>query len=347
MHSETMKAAIFRGERTIELEEVAVPAVEPGYVLLAAHDCGICGSDLHSYFGRWGQPRMASGHEVVGSVVAWGEGVTGMSIGDRVCVEFSSHCGQCRFCLIGQYNHCERRKIASGGSHAGFAEYVVAHASALYHVPKSMSNDDAMMIEPLAVSHRAFHRAQAGYQDTLLVVGSGTIGLLAVATAKAAGVGRVVACARYDCQADLALELGADHVIRGTDQDVNKEVRTLTEGLGADAVIETTASQSGVNDALKTTRNGGTVVLVGGFHKPLEVNLGRIVGGEIYVTGSNCYSYSGMRTDFDWAIELISSGRVLADKLITHRFPLADIGAAFETAADKTTGSVKVQVTLD
>ena len=346
MPPKSMKAGIFRGERTIEVEEAAVPVPEPGYVLLDTHSCGICGSDLHSYFGRWGQPKVASGHEVVGTVVERGEGVTDVALGDRVCVEYSSHCSDCRFCLRGQYNHCERRRIASGGSHAGFADYVVAHASTLYPVPASMSNDDAMMIEPLAVSHRAFHRSRADYQDTLLVIGSGTIGLLATATAKAAGVGRVIVTARYDCQAALAEELGADHVVRVPDQDVNSEVRQLTDGLGADAVIETSASQSGVNDAFASTTNGGTLVLVGGFHKPLEVNLGRIVGGEINVTGSNCYGYSGMKTDFAWAIELISSGRVPAGKLITHRFPLADIGTAFETAADKTTGSVKVQVTL-
>ncbi|MBT3377401.1 MAG: alcohol dehydrogenase catalytic domain-containing protein [Lentisphaerae bacterium] len=346
MPPESMKAAIFRGERTIEVEEVPVPVPEPGYVLLEAHNCGICGSDLHSYFGRWGQPETASGHEVVGTVIECGEGVTDITVGTRACVEYASHCGQCRFCRTGRYNHCERRRAASGGTHAGFAERVVAHASALYPVPEHMSPDDAMMIEPLAVSHRAFHRSRATYQDTLLVIGSGTIGLLAVATAKAAGIGQVIACARHNCQAELAEKLGADCVIRVPDQDVNAEVRQLTKGLGASAVIETTASQAGVNDALRTAANGGTIVLVGGFHKPLEVNLGRIVGGEIYVTGSNCYGYSGTRTDFDWSAELISSGRVQAGKLITHRFPLADIGAAFETAADKTTGSVKVQVAL-
>jgi len=344
MHPKSMKAAIFRGEGIIEIQEVAVPTPECGHVLLKMHTCGICGSDLHSYFGRWGQPKAASGHEVFGTVAEVGEGVTGVAVGDRVCVECSSHCGQCRFCLTGQYNHCERRGSASGGSHAGFAEYVVAHASTLFSVPDALSADEAMMIEPLAVSLRAFHRSRANYQDTLLVVGSGTIGLLAVATAKAAGVRCVIASARYDFQADLALELGADRVIRVPAQDVSDEVRQWTDGVGADTVIETTASQSGVNDALRSARNGGTVVLVGGFHKPLEVDLGRIVGGEVHVTGSNCYAYSGLRTDFDWSIELISSGKVHADKLITHRFPLADIGAAFETAADKATGSVKVQV---
>jgi len=98
---------------------------------------------------------------------------------------------------------------------------------------------------------------------------------------------------------------------------------------------------------LMAARNDGTVVLVGGFHEPLEVNMGRIAGGELHVTGSAAYGYSGMKTDFEWAIELISSGKVQASKLITHRFPLSEIGEAFRTAADKQTGSVKVQVNAE
>ncbi len=344
MPPKTMRAAIYQGEGAIEVQQVAVPVPEPGYVLLKMHKCGICGSDLHCYEGRWGQPEAAPGHEVVGSVVECGEGVTGVCIADRVCVEYSSCCGQCRFCRIGQYNHCEHLTSASGGSHAGFAEYVVAHASALAAVPESMSADDAMMVEPLAVSHRAFHRSGADYQDTLLVIGSGTIGLLAAATASAAGVGRVIATARYDHQAGLAEQLGADHVIRVPDQDTASEVRQLTDEVGADVVIETTASPSGVDDALMAVRRSGTVVLVGGFTKPVEANLARIAEGEIHLTGSAAYGYSGMKTDFGWAIELISSGKVQASKLITHRFPLDDIAEAFRTAIDKKTGSVKVQV---
>ena len=159
-----MKAAIFRGQRAIEVEEVAVPVPGPGYVLLKMHNCGICGSDLHSYFGTWGQPKAASGHEVVRSVVECGEGVTDIGVGDRARVECTSHCGLCRFCRVGQYNLCECRRGASGGSHSGFAEYVVAHASALVSVPQDMSDDDAMMVEPLAVSHRAFQRSGVTYR---------------------------------------------------------------------------------------------------------------------------------------------------------------------------------------
>jgi threonine dehydrogenase-like Zn-dependent dehydrogenase len=280
-------------------------------------------------------------------VAECGEGVTNVRVEDRICVECFSHCGECRFCRIGAYNLCENSRGASGGNHSGFAEYVIAHSSSLLHLPEDFSFEDSAMIEPLAVSYRAFRRTEADYQDAVLVVGSGSIGLLAVAAAKVSGVRRLIACARYDHQADMAKELGADDVIRASDQDVKEEVLKVTDRLGADAVIETTASAGGFRDALAAVRKRGAIVLVGGYHMPLEVHLGRIVGGEIRVTGSSCYGYSGMRRDFEWCMDLISSGKIPASKLITHRLPLSDIQSAFEIAADKKTGSIKVQIYND
>ncbi len=339
-----MKAAIYKGEKSIELEQVEQPVPGPGYVLLEMKNCGVCGSDLHSYHGEWGQGSRASGHEVSGIVVECGEGVDNAKVGDRVCMECFSHCGECSFCETGQYNLCQNRGGTAGGGHSGFAEYVLAHSSSLFHIPEGMSFEDGAMIEPLAVSYRAFRRTEADAQDTVLVIGSGTIGLLAVAAAKASGVRQVIASARYDHQADLAVELGADTVIRVPDQNVREEALKVTDGTGVDAVVETTASAAGTDDALATVRNGGSVVLVGGYHKPLETNLSRIVGGEIRVTGSSCYGYSDMRKDFEWSTDLISSGKIAASKLITHRFPLDDVKKGFEVAADKKTGSVKVLI---
>ncbi len=339
-----MKAAIYKGEKAIELESVEKPAPEPGYVLLEMKNCGICGSDLHSYHGEWGQSSTASGHETTGIVAQCGEGVTNVEVGDRVCVECFSHCGECRFCKTGKYNLCQNLRGTSGGGHSGFAEYVLAHSSSLFRIPDGMSFEDGAMIEPLAVSYRAFRRTEADAQDAVLVIGSGTIGLLAVAAAKASGVRRVIASARYDHQADLAVELGADNVIRVPDQNVREEVLKVINGTGVDAVVETTASAAGFNDALAAVRKDGSVVLVGGYHKALEINPGRIVGGEIRLTGSSCYGYSGMRKDFEWSSDLISSGRVAVSKLVTHRFPLDEIKKAFEIAADKKTGSIKVLI---
>lgn len=336
-----MKAAIYHGVRKIEIEEVARPSPGPGSLLIEMKCCGVCGSDLHSWNGVWEQPPIAHGHEVSGVVAECGEGVEGFRVGDRVCTEWFSHCGKCRFCLTGRYNLCDNLQRTSGASHAGFAEYVIAHQSSLFTLPDTLSFEEGALVEPLAVSYRAVRRCQEDGHGTVLVTGSGTIGLLAVAAARSLGAGMVISTARHDHQAAMSSQLGADRVLRS---HVAEGVRDLTGGAGADAVIETTASAGGLAEAFTSVRKGGVVVLVGGFHVPVEVDFKRVVDNEIRINGSLCYSFSGMKRDFQWSIDLIASKMVPAHRLVTHRFPLDEIARALEVAADKDTGSIKVQI---
>lgn len=339
-----MKAAIYRDVEQIGIDEVEIPAPKPGYVLLKIKSCGICGSDLHSYWGHWGRGTKASGHEISGVVVELGEGVTNVKVGDRVCVECFSHCGKCLYCRTGAYNLCLNRGGASGGEHSGFAEYGIAHSSSLYIVPESLSFTEGVLIEPLAVSYRTLCQGEATHHDRVVILGSGSIGLFCLAAAKAIGVRETIISTKYEHQARMAHELGADHLIKITEQNLREEVKQITNNLGADVVIDTTASAENFDDALSVVRRKGRVVLVGGYHKPLEVNIGRLVGLEATMVGSNCYAYSGIRTDFEVSMELIASGKVPAMKLVTHQFPLSEIAEAFRVAADKNSGSIKVLV---
>ena len=207
-----------------------------------------------------------------------------------------------------------------------------------------MSFEQGAMVEPLAVAVRALARAGAGYRDRVAILGGGTIGLLCLAVARAAGAGETLITVKYPQQAQLARDYGADHVVDIGSSDVVDYVSDLTDGLGMDVVIETVGGAANFDAALELVRHHGTVVLVAGYSKSLEVDLGRLVGSEATVTGSNCYGYSGIDTDFDTAIELIDTGRVDAARLVTHRFPLADIAEAFRVAADKSSGAVKVQL---
>jgi 2-desacetyl-2-hydroxyethyl bacteriochlorophyllide A dehydrogenase len=343
-----MKAAIYHGVRRIEIEEVARPAPGPGSLLVEMDCCGICGSDLHSWNGFWEQPAAAHGHEVSGVVAEVGDAVEGFRVGDRVCTEWFSHCGRCRFCRTGRYNLCESLQRTSGASHAGFAECVIAHQSSVFRLPDSLTFEEGALVEPLAVSCRAVRRCGEDGRGTVLVTGSGTIGLLAVAAARAFGAAAVFATARHDHQAAMSSRLGADRVLRPTrtapEGETAEAVMTLTGGEGADAVIETTASAGGLADALASVRKGGVVVVVGGYHAPVEIDLKRVIDNEIRIMGSFCYGFSGMKRDFQWSIDLIASKKVQAQGLVTHRFPLDRIAAAFEAAADKGTRSIKVQI---
>jgi len=340
-----MKVAIYDGIEDINLHEVDYVQPAPGFVTLDTKCTGICGSDLHNYFGNWPPAETwAQGHETCGEIVEVGAGVSGLQPGDLVAMECFSHCGQCFYCQTGDYNHCLARKWTSDNNHGGFAEFTTVHASGVFKLPAGMSYEDGALVEPLAVCWRALAQAQATHNDRVAIIGGGTIGLLCLAVAKAIGVKETLITVKYDQQARVAETYGADHIINVTRTDVKKAVAGLTADVGMDAVIETVGGGQNFNDALAITRRRGRLVLVAGYHRPLEVDLRRVVWGEVHVTGSNCYAYSGIQTDFQAAIDLIATNKVHAAAIVTHRYPFAEITNAFKIAADKQSGSVKVQV---
>ncbi|MBV7337021.1 zinc-binding dehydrogenase [Chloroflexi bacterium TSY] len=267
-----------------------------------------------------------------------------MKAGDTVAIECFSHCGTCLYCETGHYNHCVEREWVSRNQHGGFAEYTTAHASALFTLPQSMTIEEGALIEPLAVAYRTLSQANATYTDRVVIIGGGTIGQLCLAMAKAIGVRESAITVKYPQQAKLATDLGADHVINVNDTDQIEAVKELTDGFGMDVVIETVGGARNFDAALASVRKRGRVVLVAGYFEPLTVNLAPMVWSEAIITGSNCYGYSGMTTDFQGAIDLVQNGKVPVRQLVTHRFGFEDIGEAFATAADKRSGSIKVHV---
>ena len=342
-----MQAALFRSIGNIEIATVERTPPPAGYAVVQVKQAGICGSDLHSYFGNWNQSHtFAHGHETCGVVTAVGEGVTNVQPGDRVVIECFSHCGECLYCRAGHYNHCLQRKGVSHEQHGGFAEYTTAHASGLFKIPDTMSDEEGALVEPLAVGVRALAQAQATHQDRVLVIGGGTIGLMCLAVAKAIGVKETIITVKYEQQAQMARDLGADHIVDVRTTDVKTVVDELTDKLGMDVVVETVGGAANFNEALNTIRKRGRIVLVAGYHKPLEVDLARLVWWEPVVTGSNCYGISGLQTDFAVAIDLIASGKVDVTRIVTHHFPFAAVTEAFRVAADKRTGSVKVHLQM-
>ena len=341
----TMKAAIYSGIREIDIREVEIKPPAPGYVRIDTRQTGICGSDLHSYFGHWAPSHsLALGHETCGVVVEVGEGVSEVRPGDRVTIECFSHCGSCTYCRNGSYNHCPQRQWVSHETHGGFAEYTTAHVSGLFKLPEKFGFEEGALVEPLAVGLRAVGQAGVTYQDRIAIIGGGTIGQFCLMAAKVAGVRESLITVKYDQQARLAGELGADHVVQIGEQDLEEYVGDLTSGSGVDAVIETIGGGQNFDAALEIVRPRGVVVLVAGYFEPQQVNLARVVESEVVLTGSHCYAYTGMNTDFGAAIDLIASGKVDVTRLVTHRFPLSEVVEAFRVSADKNSGAIKVHL---
>jgi len=336
-----MKAAVFDGTQSLTLKSVPVPEPEPEYVLIKVKASGICGSDLHTYFGHWGRPQNAAGHEFAGDIVATGSSVEQFKAGDRVVVECFSHCGKCSWCRQGLYNQCINRSFIAEKHHAGFAEYACVHQSAVYLLPDDLSYPLGALVEPLAVSYHAYRQAEHKFPATTVVIGGGTIGLLAAAVAQAAG-DRTFVLTKYDQQLTTAVDFGSNPIDIRQDDYLDRLHREIYPG--ADTVVENTASTGGLKDALKLIRPGGWLVLVGGYSEATPIELGTVVGKEVRIAGSNCYCQTGSKADFNYAIDFMVERRETLSGVITHTFPLSEISRAFTVAADKNSGSIKVQL---
>ncbi|MGQ9524743.1 MAG: zinc-dependent alcohol dehydrogenase [Armatimonadota bacterium] len=339
-----MRAVLYTGEKDVSVQRVPIPAPGENEVLVRVLAVGICGSDLHAYHGRWGRPKYAPGHELVGEVVQAGAGVLDLLPGQRVCAECFSHCGTCRYCKAGLYNLCQKREFVSSRNHGGMAEYCVLHRSSLFPVPDSLTNEQAVLVEPLAVAWRAWCQANPKPGDTAAVVGAGTIGLLAGACAKAGGAVTTFIFARYEHQARTATAMGLEPAGDCQPEQFAKAVLAATYGFGADVVVETTASADGFALATRVARPAGSVSLVGGYSGAQPIDLGQVVGKELRLIGSNCYGISGTRADFLASMALLETGAVDPNLLITHRYPIGRAHEAFATAADKSTGAIKVLI---
>jgi 2-desacetyl-2-hydroxyethyl bacteriochlorophyllide A dehydrogenase len=334
-----MRALFIVGKEEIDVHEVDTPKPAAGEVLLRVRSCGICGTDLHFYEGTFPYSRKRSpGHEFAGEVAELGEGVTGFSPGDRVVVEPLRRCGECVYCTSGRYHICEKNSLASDQSSGALAEYVIVPSYTLSQLPDEIDFELAALTEPLAVCVHGLHIVDVRAGERVLVLGSGTIGLLSTLAASAAGA-EVIATYRHEHQGEAALAVGASRVIRdGETAGLEKQ--------GIDVVIETIGGNAPtLQQALGIVRPGGRVCVLGVFSQPQAINALGLVLKDVRMAGGITYCRPGSQSDFDVAIGILTKHGDRARRLISHRFSLDEGAKAFATAADKSTKSLKVQVT--
>ena len=338
-----MHMVTFSDEEQVELVEADVPEPSQGEVILRPVACGICGSDLHAWHGKWGEDYRP-GHEFCAVVEQVGPGVNDLHTGERVTGECFGHCGECDACRSGHYNHCGNICWNPSRPGGAFAEKLCYRAEALYPVPDGMSHRQAVMVEPLAV---AFHAVSLGHicaEESVGIIGAGTIGLLCAAVARAEGASRIFVVAKYEHQAEMASEMGATDVLLAGEQDPREAIPEALGKTGVDLAIDSVAAGTSFTTALALADDRGRVIEVGGITRPLLAALSPMVDRELTVRGSSCYAMTDDRPDFRWAIDLIQERRIQPEKLISHEFPLSDGQKAFETADDKETGAIKVLV---
>ncbi|MBE0518147.1 MAG: alcohol dehydrogenase catalytic domain-containing protein [Thermoplasmata archaeon] len=327
-----MRVAMYYNNRDVRLEEQPKPKIEDGELLVKIEASGVCGSDVMEWY-RVKRAPIVLGHEIAGDIVEVGKGVENYRVGDRVFVSHHVPCNTCKYCLSGHHSTCDTLR-KTNFIPGGFAEFVriprINVDRGVFALPREMTYDDGVFIEPLACVVRGFRLSRFEPGKTVLVLGSGIAGLLNIKLAKALGAGRIIATDISDYRLGAANMFGADAVINAT-EDVPTKVREANNGKPADLVIVSTGATQAMTHAFKCVDRGGTILMFAPPMPGVEISVpfGDLWKDEVTITTT----YAGSPRDITDAIELLRSKRVEINDMITHRFPLEETGAGFELVA--------------
>lgn len=333
-----MKVAVMQGIGKLEMIERPIPTPKDDEVLVKVEYVGICGSDLH-YFetGAIGnyvvEPPFVLGHECGGTVVEVGKDVTHLKVGDKVALEPGKTCGKCEFCKEGKYNLCpDVIFFATPPVDGVFQEYVAHEADLCFKLPDDMTTLEGALIEPLAVGFHAANQGGAHIGQTAVVMGAGCIGLVSMMALKAEGVSKVYVVDVMQKRLDKALELGATGVINGKDTDAVEEIMKITDGKGADLVIETAGAEVTARQAIMLAKKGATIVFVG-YSASGEMTLPMSLALDKELTFKTVFRY---RHIYPMAIDSVASGKVNVRGIVTDEFAFDDVQEAMDrSVADK------------
>lgn len=339
-----MKALVLKEYNKLVYEEVPEPAVGADEVLIRVKVCGICGSDVHGLDGSTGRriPPLIMGHEAAGVVADVGGKVGDLKAGERVTFDSTIYCGECDYCLKGNVNLCDNRRVIGVScdeyrQDGAFAEYVAVPRRCVYRIPDSLSFEAASTVEPLSVAVHAVARVNLSQDHTAVVIGAGMVGLLIVQVLKARGCGFVFVGDLDQERLKLAVELGADEGLNPEKEDIPAKVLARTGNRGAEFAFDAVGLSSTFQTALGSLSKGGSLVLVGNFSPDIEMPLQKTVVREISIYGS-CASAG----EYPECLEILYSGAVRADKLISASAPLSEGAAWFDRLYRGEKGLIKV-----
>ncbi|AEU35694.1 alcohol dehydrogenase catalytic domain-containing protein [Granulicella mallensis] len=354
--SRTMQAAVYRAPDDVRTETIAVPEIGSGEVLVRIDTCGICGTDLKKiHTGSHSAPRVF-GHEMAGTIAAVGEGVHGFAVGDRVMAFHHIPCGQCFYCRKQTFAQCERYKLvgttaglgaAAGG---GFAQYIRVMdwivgdgvtPAGLIRIPDDIPFEQAAFIEPVNTCFKAIQLLHLEQDDTVLVIGQGSIGILLAALARQTGA-TVLTSDMYAERHAIAAKFGLDHPLdaRG---DVVAAAKAATEGRGADVALVAVGADALIATAMQAIRPGGRVMLFASTqHGTAPFDPAAVCMDEKTLMGSYSASVAIQQEGIDLVFEGYRSGKLDLTQLISHRFSLDDAASAVHLASNPQPDSMKI-----
>ncbi|MBS4208080.1 alcohol dehydrogenase catalytic domain-containing protein [Bacillus sp. FJAT-50079] len=348
-----MKGLVTYAPYDYRYEDVPIPEIGDGEILIKVKGCGICAGDVKSYHGGiriWGtseenryiEAPCVGGHEFYGQIVAMGEGVTGFEIGDDITTEQIVPCNECKFCKEGKYWMCTRSAVFGFKQYAqgGFAEYVKLDKNCINHkIPKEFTPEQAVLIEPIACGMHAIEKANIQHSDVVVIAGLGAIGLSMVNMAKLNLPKMIIGLDVKPKRLAMGKDFGADVVLNPMECDVVEEIMKLTDGLGCDVYVEASGSPKSVKQGLDSLRNLGRYVQMGVFADEVTVDWNIIGDGkELNIIGSHLSALT-----FPSVISGIQSGAIKTDGLISHTYPLKDWKEAFE-ATEENPEAIKIML---
>ena len=347
----TMNAVVLHDADDMRVEQRSVPQPGPGEVLLKVEVASICGTDvkvLHRTL--QGQPtgEFIMGHEYAGTVAALGPNVDEFQTGERVAVEVHKGCERCENCIKGWYTSCLNYGNLAKGHRAkgltcdgGFAEYAVNHINTLYRLPDNLTFEQACMVTTAASPLWAIDLI-GGYVagETVLILGPGPIGLIAVQLCKALGAERVILSGTRDSRLEVGKRLGADFTINVRTENLADRIREITRGKGADSVLECAGGPTSMQEALENVKRGGRIGVVAWYTGPVQVDMNLAVRSNVRIYAAR--GEGGMNCGRSLA--LMSAGKITADAIITHHFELDQIHEAFQTYVNRIDNALKVAI---
>ena len=313
----------------ISVEDMETPFLPEGGILLKVKAAGICGTDVRIFRGRkMVTPPKIIGHEFAGEIAEISDSVGGYTIGDRVVVEAIIPCGECYACRRGERNICTGRQTLGYEYNGGFAEYVAVpeqavSAGCVIKIPESVSFDAAAVCEPAAACINGNSKIDKKLRESLLIAGDGPVGLIHTQLGKICGFKRVILAGTDDEKLEIGRELGADAVINVRKEDLSSFIKKSVDEEGVECVIVANNNKSSLEECIPLLKKGGEVVIFAGYksEESVEVNLNFIHYREIKIKGSSGHSAKDMKK----AVELLESGKLNLERLITHKFGVDDI----------------------
>lgn len=343
------RAAYMTGLNKMKIREIEVPVPKEKEVLVKLEYVGICGSDVHYLeHGKIGDFIVTGdfilGHECAGTIVAIGAKVEKLKVGDKVALEPGITCGQCEFCKTGRYNLCPDVEFLATPPYQGcFMNYIAFPENMAFKLPDMISTKEGALVEPLAVGMHAAKQGNVKLGDSVVILGSGTIGLVTLLACKAFGATDITVVDVIPKRLEYAKKLGATTVINATEVDVLAEIDKLTNKTGVDVVIETAGSALTIAQTPYLVKNGGCIVLVGMAPQDIiEYNFAKILAKEAEI--KSVFRY---RNIYPQAIQAISKGVIDISGIITHEFAFEDIAKAFDFVINHKQEVVKAVIKID